>query len=95
MTLHNYFNERLVTFMPSELQDEFDFYRANQADLLKRFEGKVVVIKDGQIIGVFEDEATAIQIVQKDHKLGTFLVQRVTPGDSAYSQSFHSRVAFG
>jgi len=79
---------------PSVLQDEFDFYRANQADLLKKYKGRVVVIKSGNILGDYDDEPTAVRETQKTHELGTFLVQRVTPGDAAYTQTYHSRVAF-
>ena len=30
----------------------------------------------------------------KVHELGTFLIQECTEGDSAYTQTFHSRVIF-
>ena len=31
---------------------------------------------------------------EKSHKIGTFLVQKVSKGDTEYSQTFHSRVVF-
>jgi hypothetical protein len=43
---------------------------------------------------VFADRITAITETQKTHALGSFLVQKVEPGTGAYTQSFHSRVAF-
>lgn len=80
--------------MESPLKKEFDYYLANQAELVKQYNGKVVVIKDCKVIGAYDDQATAVTETQKSHQIGTFLVQKVEPGTSAYSQTFHSRVAF-
>jgi len=80
--------------MESPLKREFDFYLANQLELVKKYNGKFVVIKNLAVIGVYEDQATAVFETNKTHELGTFLVQKVAPGESAYTQTFHSRVAF-
>lgn len=80
--------------MESPLKPEFEFYLANQAKLVKEHDGKFVVIKNKEVIGVYEDQATAVSETQKAHKLGTFLVQKVEPGKDAHTQTFHSRVAF-
>lgn len=79
--------------MNSELEKEFQFYLDNQDSLVKQYEGKHIVIKDGEVLGAFDDELEAIYETSKNHKPGTFLVQFVSPGDSAYSQTFYSRVA--
>ncbi len=80
--------------MSSPLKTEFGYYLAHQDEMVKDYEGRVVVIKDRRVIGAYEDELTAVTETQKTHQLGTFLVQRVSRGDSAYSQTFHSRVVF-
>jgi hypothetical protein len=80
--------------MDSPLKREFDYYLQHQPELVKQHDGKVVVIKQQRVIGVYPDVATAVEQTSKEHALGTFLVQRVAPGDAAYSQTFHSRVAF-
>ena len=80
--------------MESPLKPEFDFYLANQTELVKKHEGKFAVIKGQQVIGVYDDQATAITETSKQHELGTFLVQKVERGTGAYTQTFHSRVAF-
>ena len=77
------------------LDKEFAYFRAHQAELVEAYNGKVVVIKDHDVIGVFDDEMTAVLETGKKHELGTFLVQRVEPGTDAYTQTYHSRVAFG
>jgi hypothetical protein len=79
--------------MTSPLQKEFEYFRAHQDELVAKYNGRFVVIKDDAVIAVFDDQARAVLETQKKHPLGTFLVQRVAPGTSAYTRTFHSRVA--
>ena len=81
--------------MSSVLQKEFEYYLSHQAELVAQYNGKFVVIKNCAVIGAYDNEITAITETQKAHALGTFLVQKVSPGSTAYTQTFHSRVAFG
>lgn len=78
----------------ANLRAEFQYYLDHQSELVAKYNGKFVVIKGGQIVGVFGDLSTAVNETVKTHELGTFLVQKVEPGETAYSQVFHSRVAF-
>ena len=80
--------------MSNPLQQEFRFYIEHQDEMVKKYNGKFIVIKDEIVLGAFDDELTAVTETRKAHELGTFLVQRVSPGDAAYSQTFHSRVIF-
>ncbi|MGH8128277.1 MAG: hypothetical protein ACRETC_07915 [Gammaproteobacteria bacterium] len=85
----------MVAVMDSPLKQEFEYYLAHQDELVKEYNGQVVAIKDCKILGAYPDEATAVAETQKHHALGTFLVQKVEPGDESYTQRFYSRVAFG
>jgi len=76
------------------LEKEFAFYLQHQAELVEKFNGKFLVIIDQEVIGVFDSESTAYFETEKAHEVGTFLIQYCAPGDSAYTQSFHSRVIF-
>lgn len=78
----------------SPLKAEFQYYLDHQTELVEQYNGQVIVIRDRQVIGVFDDAPTAIAETSKTFPLGTFLVQKVTPGDGAYTQSFHSQVVF-
>jgi hypothetical protein len=81
--------------MASPLQKEFDYYLGHQEELVAKFRGRVVAIKDQKVIGDYESDLAAVAAVQKlGHKLGSFLVQKVEPGSAGYTQTFHSRVAF-
>jgi len=80
--------------MESPLKKEFEYYLANQAQLVAKYNGRFVVIKGERVIGDYSDLPTAVSETTKQHELGTFLVQRVEPGERAYTQTFTSRVAF-
>ncbi|MGH8398795.1 MAG: hypothetical protein ACRETA_11215 [Gammaproteobacteria bacterium] len=81
--------------MSNQLQKEFDYYLAHQEELVKKYLNRVIVIKDQEVIGAYDDEIQAIAAAQTGgHQLGTFLVQRVERGQSGYTQTFHSRVTF-
>jgi hypothetical protein len=79
--------------MSSSLKKEFDYFLAHQEELAQKYAGKVLVIKDQTVLGVFDSELEAIQEVSKTHELGTFLVQNCDYTEETH-QSFHSRVAF-
>ncbi|MBI4822646.1 MAG: hypothetical protein HY805_00220 [Nitrospirae bacterium] len=78
----------------SSLEKEFRFYLDNQAELVKKYNGKFVVIKDAQVIGAYDSEVEAVEKTSKTHALGTFLVQKCEPGTESYTQTYHSRVVF-
>ena len=76
------------------LEKEFEFYKKNQTELVSKYNGKTVVIKDCKIIGVYDSEFEAVTKTAKEHELGTFLVQKCEPGEESFSATYHSRVAF-
>ena len=80
--------------MSRRLIEEFEFYQAHQDELVSQYDGKVIVLKDHTVIGVYDSEMAAVTETRRQHDLGTFLVQRVSEGDEAYTRTFRSRVAF-
>ena len=80
--------------MDSVLKKEFQYYLDHQAELAARFLGKVIVIKDGVVIGSYDTQLAAVTEVRKTHAMGSFLVQPVSLDNSGYTQTFHSRVSF-
>jgi hypothetical protein len=79
--------------MAKPLEKEFKYYLEHQDDLVKKHDGKFVTIKGDKVLGVFDNELEAIEKTSKKEELGTFLVQKVSPGTENYTQTFHSRVA--
>lgn len=79
--------------MPN-LEKDFEYYLENQGDLVKKYNGKFIVIKDRIVIGAYNSEAEAFEKTASEHELGTFLIQKCEPGDSSYTQTYHSRASF-
>ncbi len=77
--------------MANTLSREFQFYIDHQDEMVAQFNGKTIAIKDQQVLGAFDSTIEAVRETQKEHALGTFLVQRVSPGPEAYTHTFHSR----
>jgi hypothetical protein len=82
----------METVMAKPLEKEFEFYLKHQAELVKKFNGKFLVIKGEKVVGAYDSEADAIKSGSQEFELGTFLVQKCEPGAESYTQTFHSRV---
>ena len=76
-----------------KLEREFKYYLEHQEELVSKYDGKFIVIKDYKIIGAFDSELEAIEKTAEKHELGTFLVQKCELGNASYTQTYHSRVA--
>ena len=72
--------------MTSTLQKAFDYYLSHQDEIVSKYNGKFVVIRGQNVIGVYDAELKAIQETQKKHQAETFLVQFVSSAeDTGYS----------
>ena len=80
--------------MMEKLEKEFKYYLEHQDELVKKYNGKFIVIKDCKVIGVFDSELEAVEKTAEKYELGTFLVQKCEPGAESYTQTYHSRVLF-
>ncbi len=74
------------------LEKEFKYYLANQDELLKKYSGKIIVIKGEKVIGVYNSELEALSETRKEHELGTFLIQKCSAGNNDFTETYHSRV---
>ena len=73
--------------------DELDFFISHQDDLVRRYNGKVLVLKGRQVVGVYRDMQEAYIEAQREHKLGTFMLQHCVPGPDAYTVTITSSVS--
>lgn len=74
------------------LDKEFKYYLKNQDELVKKYGGKFIVLKDKKVIGVYSSHSEAYNETVKNEELGTFLIQHCLPGTNSHSQTFHSQV---
>jgi hypothetical protein len=80
--------------MVNPLAIEFEYYLSNRDELEKKYNDKVIVIKNQKVIGQYDSELEAVIETSKTEEIGTFLVQRCTPDENSFTQTFHSRVTF-
>jgi len=78
----------------NNLEKEFKYYLDHQDELITKFNGKFIVIKDCKVIGAYNSALEAVEETSKHYELGTFLVQKCEPGSDSYTQTYHSRVSF-
>ena len=76
------------------LEKEFQYYLSHQAALVEKYNEKFVVIKNDELIGVYDSEEQAYFETIMHHEVGSFLIQLCEAGDKSYTQSYHSRVSF-
>ncbi len=68
----------MVEGVPEVLVAELKAYERMKEELLRKYEGKVVVIKDGQVIGVYDSEEEAFRDVVERFGPIPVLIKRVT-----------------
>ena len=76
--------------MSDTLKKEFEFYLSHQDEMIARYDGKVIVIKNRGVLGVYDTHVAAFTETVKQHERGTFLIQRVSEGDEAYTATIHT-----
>lgn len=74
------------------LEKEFQYYLDHQTELVEKYNGKFLVIKDEAVTGAYSSHAEAYSEGSKKFELGTFLIQHCIPGSESYTKTFYSRV---
>ena len=74
------------------MKRELEFYLDHQAEMVEKYDGRVIVLKNNQVIGDYGSSPEAVAAKEKKYPLGTFLVQRVSEGNKDYTQRIRSRV---
>ncbi len=76
----------------ANLEKEFKYYLDQQDELVKKYNGYTLVIIGEEVVDAYKNDEEAYFESEKKYGLGNFLLQRCTPGDEAYTATFHSRV---
>lgn len=74
------------------LEKEYKFYQDNKNSLVAKYDSKFIVIAGNEIIGSYEKREEALVDALKTHKMGQFLIQKVSKIDDETIQRFSSRV---
>ena len=74
---------------------QLDMYKANQSEIVKKYNGQIIAVKDGNVLAAYPTRTEAAQAMKKEnHPLGSFMIIKCTPGDEEYTAIFRSRVEF-
>lgn len=76
------------------LEREFKYYLDHQEEIVKKYNGKYIVIVGEEVVGAYDEEIKAYIEAKKSYEIGTFLIQYCAPGIENYTQTFHSQVIF-
>ncbi len=69
----------------SNLEQLFQWYLDHQEELVEKYNGKYLVIKDNKVVDSYDDENTAYFAAVEKYGLGNFILQLCTPGKDAYT----------
>lgn len=64
------------------LKKELEAYERMKPELLRKYQGKVVAIKDGRLVGVYNSEEEAFNDVLKKYGFVPVLIKRIKEGES-------------
>jgi len=80
--------------MNEQLQKEFEYFLKNRDEFSKKHKGKTLVISNKEVVGIYDDKASAYNAALSILKLkpGSFIIQEASSDPSSYMQVFHSRV---
>ena len=65
--------------------EELDFFIRNQDELVKKYEGKALVIKGHELCAVYDTPLDAYLQLQRDNLLGKAMIQVCQAGPEAYT----------
>jgi len=74
------------------LEKEQSFYDENKEKFRKLYLGKIIVISENDIKGIFESDEEAFDFSLQTMTPGTFMIKKVTSTDEEAIQRFTSRV---
>lgn len=76
------------------LDQELQYYLTNQSDLVKKHNGRYLVIRGDEIVGIYDDILIAYRESKIKYDLGTFMIHKCGPGEENYTSHFLSRAVF-
>jgi hypothetical protein len=66
-------------------ETELKYFIANQDELVRRFRGTVLVIRNEEVVGAFPTAMEAYLAAGKQFPAGSYMLQPCEPGTSAYT----------
>ncbi len=69
---------------------ELEYFITHQEELVGQYQGKILVLRNQSVVGVYDSMGDAYFEAQKQFPLGTFMLQQCIPGPDAYTVTISS-----
>jgi hypothetical protein len=76
------------------LDREFKYYIDHQDELVRKYNGKYLIVVGDKVEGAFDERIDAILDGRKRFGAGNFMVQLCSPGDESYTLHVHANISF-
>jgi hypothetical protein len=75
------------------MKSQLDMYIANQREIVKEYDGQIIALKDGEVLGAYPTKLAALRAMQAaNYPPGSFMIVKCTPGDEEYTAIFHNHL---
>ena len=78
------------TYGEKERNNDFEFFVANYDCFFQKYGHKFLAIRNKQVLGVYDDELSAINETSKTYPIGSFVVQECNGDESGYTNYISS-----
>jgi hypothetical protein len=78
------------TAVPEPLKKNLEWYIANQRELSEKHNGKILLIVNQNLVGVFDSMQDAYADAIKKYTLGTFTLQPCSPDADSYTLTLYN-----
>ena len=75
------------------VRDNFDYYMANQDEIVRNHLGEFVVIKDSAVAGYYKTDSAALKAM-KGNELETFIIHKCEAPGTDVVMFYNNQVAF-
>ncbi|MBR5216547.1 MAG: hypothetical protein IKV80_10055 [Bacteroidales bacterium] len=75
-----------------DINKEYKYYIDNQKELVKKYNNRVLVIVNQNVVGDYDNEEQAYFASKDKYGLGNFLIQKCTENEKGYEATYTSRV---
>lgn len=70
---------------------QLEMYIKRQDALLTEYKGKIIALKDGEVLGAYPTKTDALEDMRRRRLApGEFMIIKCTPGDEEYTARFHT-----
>ena len=73
------------------LEQDFQYYLDHQEELVSKYNGRILVMKDKRVMGDFADFFEAYEWAANRYDPGSFIVQRCSAGMKDYTVRMHTQ----